>query len=345
MFALSGCRCLSSVDEQTADAGLSGDGGALTRDGGALSRDGGVLSSDGGVFNGDGGSLDSGSPVADAGPSVDAGTTGRDAGTVGVDGGVGNTDAGTPIAEVCDGIDNDLDGLTDEAPDGTPLSRDCRLSLGVCLNVKSPCVDGGYQACDYGPHYQLTEHNCDGLDNDCDGRVDKSWVRTLSKAGSDGGATFWWGETTYQQLSRVGGRFILNLPASVLALDDDLQITMQVTFPRYTPIGMGRLIPAPDGDGWQRVFYEDKNAFSCVDAHRLYADGGYPTIPNGDLVFSARACASSFKQPQFGPLAAVSPSGGIATVDRPAPSPAGPNRGWAAPGQRASTPRIGPSAS
>ncbi len=320
VFAMSGCRCLASVDETTADAGLSGDGGVLSRDGGALTDDGGSLASDGGVLSVDGGALsidggalDSGSPITDAGPSsVDAGTTSRDAGP-------GASDAGTPIAEVCDGIDNDLDGLIDDAPDGAVLSRDCPLSLGVCADIKSPCVDGGYQACDYGPNYQLTEHKCDGLDNDCDGRVDKSWVRTLPGATNGLSTPFWYGLTNHQQLIRVSERFILNLPGSVLELDDDLRITRRISFPRSTQVslgfGMSRLFPADDGDGWQRIILEDTDVDLCVEVHRLFADAGYPTRSNGDLEFTAQRCPGPRHYLGYGPVAAISKLGRVVKLD------------------------------
>jgi len=96
------------------------------------------------------------------------------------------------IAEVCDGADNDCDGLTDE---GFDLLRDpatcgeCGVSClrpntrssceqGVC--VTAGCAPGAYDVnglpldgCEYVCGRAPSAEVCDGLDNDCDARVDE----------------------------------------------------------------------------------------------------------------------------------------------------------------------------
>jgi hypothetical protein len=81
-------------------------------------------------------------------------------------------DAAEPIAEACDGQDNDCDGLTDEQLDG----QACPLGDGVCALATRTCQGAqGWSECDYGPDYdQASELRCDGLDNDCDGRTDEN---------------------------------------------------------------------------------------------------------------------------------------------------------------------------
>jgi len=80
-------------------------------------------------------------------------------------------DAPSPVSEVCDGVDNDCDGDTDEEVPLTP----CTVSseLGECSGW-TKCVDGVpvCDAPDPGPE------ECDGLDNDCDGDKDEGFPDT-----------------------------------------------------------------------------------------------------------------------------------------------------------------------
>ena len=77
--------------------------------------------------------------------------------------------------EVCDGLDNDCDGTSDDAGELTP--PDCALAQGVCAGAKQRCGgDQGFLACtalEYGDFYQMNETRCDGRDNDCDGQTDE----------------------------------------------------------------------------------------------------------------------------------------------------------------------------
>jgi hypothetical protein len=78
---------------------------------------------------------------------------------------------GTPSPEVCDGRDNDLNGVIDDNPVECPTCSD----VGVCAEGFSAKCGGnaGWQCTYTSPKYEATEKSCDRLDNDCNGVVDK----------------------------------------------------------------------------------------------------------------------------------------------------------------------------
>ena len=68
------------------------------------------------------------------------------------------------VAELCDGVDNDCNGHIDDGLGSTSCG------LGQCEHSVENCIDGVPQVCD--PFEGAAEEICDGLDNDCDGKVD-----------------------------------------------------------------------------------------------------------------------------------------------------------------------------
>jgi hypothetical protein len=79
---------------------------------------------------------------------------------------------GAAEPEICDGIDNDCNGLID---DGFDLGEPCVSGQGVCLaaGLRRCGPDGGV-VCDAEPAAPMPEL-CDGADNDCDGRLDEGF--------------------------------------------------------------------------------------------------------------------------------------------------------------------------
>ena len=74
-----------------------------------------------------------------------------------------------PSFEICDGADNDCDGVVDEDAIGGGA---CRTGLpGVCATGVVTCDVGGTTGCV--PIFAAGPETCDGLDNDCDGVADE----------------------------------------------------------------------------------------------------------------------------------------------------------------------------
>lgn len=95
-----------------------------------------------------------------------------------------------PAIEKCDNKDNNCDGKIDEN-----LTQECGKNVGVCRKGLQTCTNGSWSATCVGEIKSAAKEICgDGLDNDCDGKVDESDAGCVctngktQKCGTDVGA-------------------------------------------------------------------------------------------------------------------------------------------------------------
>ncbi|MDP6946266.1 MAG: MopE-related protein, partial [Myxococcota bacterium] len=105
-----------------------------------------------------------------------------------------STNPGMPndnsTAETCNALDDDCDGLVDEASNGGALTQTCytgpggTLNVGVCTSGLRTCASGQYSACIGEVTPASNDMSCDGQDQDCSGSADEDYVATGCGSGA-----------------------------------------------------------------------------------------------------------------------------------------------------------------
>ena len=95
---------------------------------------------------------------------------------------------GAPTVEVCDGLDNDCNGMVDDGVNEVaPGGPGCITGLGACQTLGTfQCVNG--QTICLAPQVDAGPEVCDGVDNDCNGIADDlpGCLHTLVGSGPPG---------------------------------------------------------------------------------------------------------------------------------------------------------------
>ena len=199
-----------------------------------------------------------------------------------------NCTAKVPLAELCNGVDDDCDGLVDEDALGNPLTQVCysgtsgTQGIGVCRTGLRTCTAGGWGACV--GQVIPTPEVCDGLDNNCNNSVDEGLGSTWCGLGA----------CLHEQQNCVAGSLV---PCSPLqgataetcnGIDDDCDGLMDdgVTRGCY-PAGEPGCTETSPGSG---IFNCLGECASGVEACTTDGSGNWSGVCQGDATPVAEVC-------------------------------------------------------
>lgn len=149
------------------------------------------------------------------------------------------TDATQTPPEACNDTDDDGDGRVDE---GFGLDQPCEASIGRCLiSGRNECAPDGTQQCSALRH-EVTQERCNGMDDDCDGKVDETFEVNVLCTNAPGVC----GASGRSQCSEDGLSVVCDAETLMATteqcngLDDDCDNAVDEDFAVGTPCNIGQ---------------------------------------------------------------------------------------------------------